>query len=231
MIALVTAFGPVGTVVGALLGAVAVASIRIPTAAGTKNRFGTLSWIMFTLCCSTIAWMLALSSEWFGDGLHWLVFYFLVLPQLLCFAIRYYLYHDRPKNSPKMRLHTIQNRILVGVCLVAALAIATDLPHRLRIAMQTQLLDGTAKDIKRKCASGDAPVPTFANRDVRSWNCTKDAISFEAGTWSKLFDRGGTWGFAKSVLPPTFNGQFGDFEEVKPLGNNWWVWKQVTWRD
>lgn len=198
----------------------------------TVTRFSLwASWMAVLLCCLSIAWVLWLGSLWFEEGLDALAHYMVVVPQLLCFGLRRFLDRGLPKRSKKMRLHTKQNVILVCVFLLGSVAAATKTPHALRIAVESRLLDGTAKEIKRKCASDSAPIPRFANGTLRNWKCTEDGVSFEAGSWSKWFDRGGTWGFRQSSERPTTSSGWGGFEEVIQLRNNWWVWKQVTWRD
>jgi hypothetical protein len=230
LVAQVVFLGPVGLPLTMLIAGIVAWRLRSTSGSPSKPE-ALLSWITVGICCCFIGWVLWFSSLWFEDELPQVMFFWIVLPQLLWFGLRFFLDRRMPKNSAKIRLHMIQNKVLLVVCSIAALATLTGSPHRLRVAAETRFLDGAATSIKRKCASDAAPIPNFLDRELRTWTCNEDEVSFEAGTWSKMFDRGGTWGFAKSVLPPTSQGQFGGFEEVKPLGNNWWVWKQVTWRD
>jgi hypothetical protein len=230
LVAQVAFLGPVGLPVTTLIAGIVAWRFRSTSGSSSKPKM-LLSWIMVGICCCSIGWVLWFSSLWFEDELPQVMFFWIVLPQLLWFGFRFLLDRQTPKNSAKIRLHTIQNKILLVVCSIAALAALTGSPHRLRAAAETRFLDRTAASIERKCASDAAPIPNFLDQKLRTWTCIEDGVSFEAGTWSKMFDRGGTWGFTKSVLAPTSQGQFGGFEEVKPLGNDWWVWKQVTWRD
>jgi hypothetical protein len=196
-------FGNTGVIFVVVAGVV-LASAGTPSTDGATSKARTIiSWLLVAACCGTIAWTLAISSEWFEEDLHVIMFFWLVLPQLLWFGLRFFLDRLVPKDSSKIRLHTKQNKILVGVCLVGALAVATSSPHRLRVSIERRLLEQANREVIRKCASNDAPTPRFAHRNIYRWTCTGKDVSFEGGTWGKLFDRGGTWGFTKSQTKPT----------------------------
>jgi hypothetical protein len=221
--------GPAGIPLAIAAGAV-FDRRRSPSTDGSTTKVKTvMSWLVIVACCSSIAWTLLINSEWFTEDLHELMLFWLVLPQLLWFGLRFFLDRSVPKDSQKNRLHTKQNKILLGACFVGALAIATDSPHRIRVAMESRFLNQAEQEIIRKCASDDAPTPRFESRNIYRWTCTTEGVSFEGGNWSKMFNRGGTWGFTKSQTKPTSTGQFGGYEELIPLGNDWWAWKQVTW--
>jgi hypothetical protein len=182
--------GPAGIPLAIAAGAVFDRRRRSSTDGSTTKVKTVMSWLVVVACCSSIAWTLLQRSAWFEEDLHMLMLFWLVLPQLLWFGLRFFLDRSVPKDSQKNRLHTKQNKILLGACFVGALAIATDSPHRIRVALESRFLNQAEQEIIRKCASDDAPTPRFARRNilsmdlhdgrcfVRRWHLVEDVRSW-----------------------------------------------------
>jgi hypothetical protein len=107
-----------------------------------------------------------------------------------------------------------------GIVAVVSLAATgyTPLPTRLRFELVVRdQVESTMAEVERACRQPSAPHPQYGGRDVQSFACHKNGLSFTAG--SRGVSGGTRFGFSQGPRPPVDT-------EATSLGHGWWLWEE-----
>ncbi len=184
---------------------------------------GVLGLCVLALLYNSAMWV---SSDWLLP----LGSVFLALLLTVAFGFRLLLDLVSKNRVSRLRTNAKQYLAIVGIFVFAMLSAKTRLPTHIRFGLERPAIEKAVRQIEARCASDNAPTPTFHGTLLTDWKCDAESVSFVVGTWSGFFGAG-EWGFLRGT--PTAYQKPGDarWRTFSRITGSWWMWTSTTWID
>lgn len=182
---------------------------------------GVLGICVLALLYNSAKWV---SSDWLLPlGCAFVAFLLTV-----AFGFRFLLDLVSKNRVLRLQANAKQYLAIVGIFVFAALSTKTRLPTHIWFALERPTIEKAVRQIEARCASDNAPTPTFQGKLLGDWKCDAESVSFAVGTWSEFFSAG-EWGFLRGT--PTAYEKPGDARgrTFSRITGSWWMWRSTTW--